>query len=99
MTLPFVSGKVYSPSISLHEHFETVHIWHQVLAFGDLMCLGTQSVDIKMALLESGLSSAGQYLRNVESSAGSLGGLLQGVLILLPSNSNNTSVVAVKERI
>lgn len=62
------------------------------------MYLGTQSGDIQMALLETGLSAAGQYLCSVKSSAGSLDGLLQGVLILLPSNSNNTSVVAVKER-
>lgn len=50
-----------------------------------------------MALLKASLNAAGQYLGNVGSPTGSLDGLLQGVLIMLPSISSNTSVVVVEE--
>lgn len=49
-----------------------------------------------MAVLKASLNAAGQYLGNVRSPTGSLDGL-QGVLLMLPSISSNTSVV-VEER-
>lgn len=44
-----------------------------------------------MALLEASLNVAAQYLGNVWSLTRSLTGLLQGMLIVLPSISSNTS--------
>lgn len=44
-----------------------------------------------MYLLEASLNVAAQYLGNVWSLTGSLKGLLQGMLIIFPSISSNTS--------
>lgn len=50
---------------------------------------------MKIALLEAGLDAAGWYLGNVSSSPM---GSLDELLLMLPSISSSTYVVAVEER-